>query len=37
MIQAWTTGLSGYEARRDGAIRFRTASLTHGRCRNDQC
>jgi peptide/nickel transport system substrate-binding protein len=27
VIQAWTTGLSGYEARRDGAIRFRTASL----------
>jgi peptide/nickel transport system substrate-binding protein len=28
VIQAWTTSLSGYEARRDGAIRFRTASLT---------
>jgi peptide/nickel transport system substrate-binding protein len=28
VIQAWTTNLSGYEARRDGAIRFRTASLT---------
>ncbi|MET0900345.1 MAG: ABC transporter substrate-binding protein [Mycobacterium sp.] len=27
VIQAWTTALSGYEARRDGAIRFRTASL----------
>lgn len=27
VIQAWTTGLSGYQARRDGAIRFRTASL----------
>jgi peptide/nickel transport system substrate-binding protein len=27
VIQAWTTGLSGYEARRDGAVRFRTASL----------
>jgi peptide/nickel transport system substrate-binding protein len=30
VIQAWTTGLSGYEARRDGAIRFRTASLVSG-------
>jgi peptide/nickel transport system substrate-binding protein len=30
VIQAWTTNLSGYEARRDGAIRFRTASLTRG-------
>jgi peptide/nickel transport system substrate-binding protein len=30
VIQAWTTNLSGYEARRDGAIRFRTASLTQG-------
>jgi peptide/nickel transport system substrate-binding protein len=30
VIQAWTTSLSGYEARRDGAIRFRTASLTRG-------
>jgi peptide/nickel transport system substrate-binding protein len=28
VIQAWATNLSGYEARRDGAIRFRTASLT---------
>jgi len=27
VIQAWTTRLSGYEARRDGAIRFRTATL----------
>ena len=27
VIQAWTPGLSGYEARRDGAIRFRTAAL----------
>jgi peptide/nickel transport system substrate-binding protein len=27
VIQAWTTGLTGYEARRDGAIRFRTASM----------
>jgi peptide/nickel transport system substrate-binding protein len=30
VIQAWTTRLSGYEARRDGAVRFRTASLTPG-------
>jgi peptide/nickel transport system substrate-binding protein len=30
VIQAWTTRLSGYEARRDGAVRFRTASLTSG-------
>ncbi|MDT5326482.1 MAG: peptide/nickel transport system substrate-binding protein [Mycobacterium sp.] len=30
VIQAWTTNLSGYDARRDGAIRFRTASLTRG-------
>jgi peptide/nickel transport system substrate-binding protein len=30
VIQAWTTALSGYEARRDGAIRFRTASLAEG-------
>jgi peptide/nickel transport system substrate-binding protein len=30
VIQAWTTDLSGYEARRDRAIRFRTASLTPG-------
>lgn len=28
VIQAWVTDLSGYEARRDGAVRFRTASLT---------
>nr|WP_090341517.1 ABC transporter substrate-binding protein [Mycolicibacterium malmesburyense]CRL71491.1 dipeptide ABC transporter periplasmic protein [Mycolicibacterium malmesburyense] len=28
VIQAWVTNLSGYEARRDGAVRFRTASLT---------
>jgi peptide/nickel transport system substrate-binding protein len=28
VIQAWATHLSGYEARRDGAVRFRTASLT---------
>jgi peptide/nickel transport system substrate-binding protein len=30
VIQAWATNLSGYQARRDGAIRFRTASLTEG-------
>ncbi len=28
VIQAWNPALSGYEARRDGAIRFRTASST---------
>ncbi|ANW65575.1 ABC transporter substrate-binding protein [Mycobacterium sp. djl-10] len=27
VIQAWTPALQGYEARRDGAIRFRTAEL----------
>ena len=27
VIQAWTTRLSGYEARRDGAVRFRTAIM----------
>jgi len=27
VIQGWTPKLTGYEARRDGAIRFRTASL----------
>jgi peptide/nickel transport system substrate-binding protein len=27
VIQAWTPALTGYQARRDGAIRFRTASL----------
>ncbi len=30
VIQAWSTNLSGYEARRDKAIRFRTASLNEG-------
>jgi peptide/nickel transport system substrate-binding protein len=30
VIQAWTNNLTGYEARRDGAIRFETASLTQG-------
>ena len=33
VIQAWTTDLSGFESRRDGAIRFRTASLTQGQTR----
>ncbi|MEO3761429.1 ABC transporter substrate-binding protein [Mycobacterium sp. B14F4] len=27
VIQAWVTDLTGYEARRDGAVRFRTARL----------
>lgn len=30
VIQAWTPELQGYEARRDGAIRFRTAELAGG-------
>ena len=30
VIQAWTTGLSGFESRRDGAIRFRTADARAG-------
>jgi peptide/nickel transport system substrate-binding protein len=30
VIQAWTTRLSGYEARRDRAVRFRTATLAPG-------
>ncbi|WP_183505788.1 MULTISPECIES: ABC transporter substrate-binding protein [unclassified Mycolicibacterium] len=30
VIQGWTTNLTGYEARRDGAVRFRTAQLTTG-------
>nr|WP_232491130.1 ABC transporter substrate-binding protein [Mycobacterium dioxanotrophicus] len=30
VIQAWATNLSGYEARRDGAVRFRSASLNRG-------
>lgn len=30
VIQGWTTNLTGYEARRDGAVRFRTAELTAG-------
>jgi peptide/nickel transport system substrate-binding protein len=31
VIQAWTTGLTGFESRRDGAIRFRDTGLTRGR------
>jgi peptide/nickel transport system substrate-binding protein len=27
VIQAWNKGMSGYEARRDKAIRFRTAAI----------
>ncbi|AGB24270.1 ABC-type dipeptide transport system, periplasmic component [Mycobacterium sp. JS623] len=30
VIQAWTTRLSGYEARRDRAVRFSTATLAAG-------
>jgi peptide/nickel transport system substrate-binding protein len=30
VIQAWNKGMSGYEARRDKAIRFRTASISEG-------
>ncbi len=30
VIQAWTTNLSGFESRRDGAIRFASANLTRG-------
>lgn len=30
VIQGWTTNLRGYQARRDGAVRFRTAELTTG-------
>lgn len=30
VIQAWTTRLSNYEARRDGAVRFSTATLAPG-------
>jgi len=30
VIQAWTKRLSAYEARRDGAVRFSTATLTPG-------
>lgn len=31
VIQAWTPALSGYEARRDGAVRFRSADLGEDR------
>ncbi|MDV3128015.1 ABC transporter substrate-binding protein [Mycobacterium sp. 21AC1] len=30
VIQAWANNLSGYDARRDGAVRFRTADLSQG-------
>jgi peptide/nickel transport system substrate-binding protein len=30
VIQAWTTDLSGFESRRDGAIRFASANLARG-------
>jgi len=30
VIQAWTTNLTGYDARRDGAVRFGTAQLRAG-------
>ncbi|GJJ16382.1 ABC transporter substrate-binding protein [Mycolicibacterium mageritense] len=30
VIQAWATNLSGYQARRDGAVRFRGAELNQG-------
>ncbi|MCV7018810.1 ABC transporter substrate-binding protein [Mycolicibacterium aichiense] len=30
VIQAWSTNLAGYDARRDGAVRFRSAHLTRG-------
>lgn len=30
VIQAWATNLSGYQARRDGAVRFRSAELNQG-------
>jgi peptide/nickel transport system substrate-binding protein len=30
VIQGWATNLTGYEARRDGAVRFRSAELTTG-------
>jgi peptide/nickel transport system substrate-binding protein len=28
VIQGWRPDLTGYEARRDGAIRFRTAAMS---------
>jgi peptide/nickel transport system substrate-binding protein len=33
VIQAWTTGLSGFESRRDGAIRFDTTELARSQTR----
>ncbi|EKF23245.1 bacterial extracellular solute-binding s, 5 Middle family protein [Mycolicibacterium hassiacum DSM 44199] len=30
VIQAWSPALTGFESRRDGAVRFRTATLAHG-------
>jgi len=30
VIQAWATGLSGFESRRDGAVRFRSTTLAQG-------
>jgi peptide/nickel transport system substrate-binding protein len=33
VIQAWNTAISGYTARRDGAVRFRSASLSAGESR----
>ena len=30
VIEGWAKNLSGYEARRDGAVRFRSASLNRG-------
>lgn len=33
VIQAWANNLSGYQVRRDGAVRFRTADLDRGETR----
>ncbi|MCG5432584.1 ABC transporter substrate-binding protein [Mycobacterium sp. MYCO198283] len=33
VIQAWTTALTGYQARRDGAVRFATAQLDREQAR----
>lgn len=33
VIQAWTPALTGYAARRDAAVRFRTADLAQGQAR----
>jgi peptide/nickel transport system substrate-binding protein len=30
VIQGWSTNLTGYDARRDGAVRFRSAQLKSG-------